>query len=427
MPEVHGPLHIHMRVMADGKDLGKSGSIRSAKRCLELNITRCCNRVNKKDRNIAMASLFSRAFVPPHSMLLQLPAPLRQCSALHASLLARQANRTAPTTRLFHLSPVVQGRKPSRAIVRPVGSQQPQPRPRSSTLKKVQQPLPSHPQTTTPQSLPQTQRPTSNIAANPHATYPQLEPSISNTDTTFTTKNAIPLPPHPAQAQQKDQHTYLSLAEKLALRSEPTTLYTAPPQTAFILACITSAVFLSWVSFFTWKNYEVGIKLGNMWLGTVAVINCSVFLGLAAYIGWGPAALVKRIVAVPPAPSAVGPRVLKPTLRIELVTLGKWAKPIEVDLADVRSDRSFAYELERIAASPESVFMRQYFGWVVKGWNAYLNMFARASRFTYIRAGNANFKLDLRGCETPEQGRGEFYFLRCSIPQLLTLCQSSIN
>ncbi|KAF1353557.1 hypothetical protein BDV97DRAFT_396384 [Delphinella strobiligena] len=341
-----------------------------------------------------MSGLFSRALTPS-LCLLQLPAPLRQCSPLHISLLARQAvarQAARPVLRLFHASPMHAVRKPKTAIVKPANAPTPmKPRP-SSPPKKAQKPFQSHPPNTAPQTI-------------LHHASTSDTANIAPAEATST--QAITPQRYQSQQQLQQAHNpYSGIVEKLALRSEPTVVYEARSQNVFVGVCYTSAIFLTWVSYATWKNYETGVLQGNVMLAVAGIINCGMFAAVASYFTVGPLGLVKRIVAVP-ATVRTTAQPLRPTLRIEPVAIlfGKYPQPFEVQMGDVLSDRPFAREMEKFARlrarGRTSEVFNQFFGWLGQIWNAYLKMFARMQHLTYVRVGGkANYKLDLRNCET---------------------------
>lgn len=183
-----------------------------------------------------------------------------------------------------------------------------------------------------------------------------------------------------------------------------------------MVACYISAIFLTYVSYATWKNYEVGVLQGSVLLAVVGIINCATFAAIASYFTVGPLGLVKRIVALPATVRTTN-QALRPTLRIEPVAIlfGKYPKPFEVKMGDVLSDRPFSREMDKFArlrraGGRSSEIFEQYFGLLGQIWNAYLKMFARVQHFTYVRVGGkANYKLDLRNCQTIDDGRGKSY------------------
>lgn len=300
-------------------------------------------------------------------------------------------------------------RKPKAAVVKPKNAPTPmKPRP-SSPPKKVQIPFQPHPPSTAPQSIPHhaPSSDTVNIAPAEAASIQAITPPR---------RQSTP-PQYQSQQQlQQVQNPYSGIVEKLALRSEPTVVFEAKSQNVFVVACYISAIFLTYVSYATWKNYEVGVLQGSVLLAVVGIINCATFAAIASYFTVGPLGLVKRIVALPATVRTTN-QALRPTLRIEPVAIlfGKYPKPFEVKMGDVLSDRPFSREMDKFArlrraGGRSSEIFEQYFGLLGQIWNAYLKMFARVQHFTYVRVGGkANYKLDLRNCQTIDDGRGKSY------------------
>lgn len=164
----------------------------------------------------------------------------------------------------------------------------------------------------------------------------------------------------------------------------------------------------------TWSGYALAMEQGGLPIVAAAVLFSGIWFTFSCYLAYGPVNIIKRIVAVPAKPSLrITSQQLKPTLRLEPLALvfGKFPKPFEVKLGDVMSDRSFTREVEKLARfkaqqTPHAGgVMAEFFSWVPHTFNAFFKMFARPQRFTYVRVGRANFKLDLDGCQILDEGR----------------------
>ena len=359
-----------------------------------------------------MSALFARAALKPFQ------CSLLQSSVLQPTLLARQANYNLPLCKLFHASPFALNRKPNKAVVKP--SQLP------PTPKRVRVSIQSHPPTGASHDIPKAQLQhviTSTKAVGSDTSSSDIQqplahrqPAVPSFQPAATSRTASI--PTPAPFSGRPLPSYQAFVEKLALRDESTVIYTAQSQTMYVSVCIAAALFVNWVAYITWKNYEPAVAQGNTILAISGVINCSIWLFIGGYFAWGPVGLIKRIVALPATAALKQLPNPRPTLRLEPCSFGLkgWPKPIEVKMGDVYSDRLFSLEISKIrkyvGTSEKPSLIDEYFGWIKRLWTANVKMFARAQRFTYIRVNDkANFKLDLRDCQTIEDGRGKCTFV----------------
>lgn len=236
------------------------------------------------------------------------------------------------------------------------------------------------------------------------------------------------------------------MLKELYRRPDPTVLYTSPSQTLYIVVCIAGSAFMTLVSMYNWKNYQLGLEVNaGTYIAAAAIMTSFIWLTLALYCAYGPATMMKRIVLVPPpSPAAHSsiPRLAQqqqqqqqvmPKLRFEpyALALGKWPKPFEAELGSAYTDRPFASELDFYAKHRDQRrapgVMEEFFSGVAKLLQATMKMFNRWQRFAYVRIeGRGQYKLDLRDCQTPDQGKSEFcgthtLFLPPTSPSLLLL------
>ncbi|KAL1311126.1 hypothetical protein AAFC00_001329 [Neodothiora populina] len=369
-----------------------------------------------------MASLFTRAHMscqPCPPILLQLPLSARQCPTLRPSRFADAIRASRASARLFHSTPIAASRKPRAATYKPSSSSSP------ATSPPNAQPRTTHPSKKLdyPLQVQQTSS-TAAAAATTTTTAPdqrQLTPqqiaagfllrmSDSPTSTLQSTRSAaLAANALPAPYYQREKTPYQAIIDKLAQSKTPTVIYTAPSQTTFVVVCLTSTLFISWVAYVTWNNYAPSIEQGNVTLAGVGIVNCLLWVAVASYFALGPSGLVKRVIAIPAKSSTHAVNAPKPTLRFEPAALPLigWPKPFEVKLSDVHSDRLFAHEMSRLALKKNlnAGGLTEHFSWLAAVWSSYLKMFARVQRFAYVRAGFANLKLDLRDCQTLDNGR----------------------
>lgn len=340
-----------------------------------------------------MASLWQPfRLLPRLQSTLSQPLGLRACSPLQ--------------TRLLHSSPILLGRKPSKAIVKPKDAPAPTSKKQHrDALRKQQeehdrlhlQHLSSVSRSQTPP--PTTHQPAANTTSQRHVTIKRPAEATS-------TAPSPPSPLVPTLGYVPGGRSGVTRAlEDLASANSPVLIYEATKASSYVGWCFFASILFGGLTAVQIGLFTTEPSKSSFFIATSFLLTGLMWATVAGWTAYGANDVVKRIWAIP---SATG----RPLLRIEPVKLffGQRPLPFDVPLGRVFTDRGFEHSIAIHNATrnprPKSGLLDALFGPVRTLLSANSKMCTRKASFAQLRVAEmGNWKVDIRDCNVADGGK----------------------